>query len=137
MARSFGASLDMLYDMLNYIRREAQLQGFDPFRISQIELASEEALVNIVSYGYPDCDGIIKIDCSKPGRNIQGIKITIQDKGIPYNPLTSSHRAIPYPFKGMFLKPGGYGIFFILRIMDEVEYTRDRDTNILILIKYL
>lgn len=137
MTRSFDASLDALYEMLSYIRTKAQSFGFDPFRISQIELASEEALVNIVHYGYPKVAGTIQIVCTKPGKHVQGIKITIKDKGIPYDPLTSPHESIPYPFKGMLLKPGGYGIFFILRIMDQVEYKRIKDTNILTLIKYL
>ncbi len=59
----------------------------------------------------------------------------IQDQGIPYNPLN---------FKGLLDEStilddkfiGGYGIFFILKMMDEVNYKHDGQNNILTLIKY-
>ena len=54
--------------------------------IDQITLSVEEALVNIISYGYPEEGGTIDMGFeATPNR--QGIKITIKDRGIPFNPL--------------------------------------------------
>lgn len=132
MIKIFSASLDKLYDMLQFVRDQAKLAKFNDSISSKIELAVEEALVNIISYGYPNRSGTIEIQCSIS--NFSGIKITIKDKGVPYNPLTSTKIFNPTaPIEGRSL--GGYGIYFILKIMDEVDYRRENNCNILTLVK--
>ena len=135
MNKVFSASLDTLYEMLNFIKEQAEIFGFDPVCISQIELAAEEAIVNIVSYGYPsDQKGTIEISCFPAQDGSIGLKIMIKDDGIPYNPLTTKKtESISLIEKRV---PGGFGVFFILKIMDEVEYKREDNANILILVKY-
>lgn len=124
MGKKFQASLDQLYDMLDFIRDEAKSVGFEPRSVSKIELACEEALVNIIQHGYPDFRGNIEIFCLRP--ESKGIKIVIKDHGIPFNPLSLSKK-----------EGTGYGIFFIIRLMDEVSYVREENSNILTLVKFL
>lgn len=132
MNKTFSAHLDNLYDMLLFVRTEAEALGFDEIEISKIELAAEEALVNIISYGYPAESGDIEITCEKANKN--GLKITLKDDGIPFNPLTNSKKFEPdAPLEARSV--GGYGVFFIMKIMDEVEYKRDSDRNILTMVK--
>ena len=131
MIKTFSASLDKLYEMLQFVREQANAARFDGSVSSKIELAVEEALVNIISYGYPNTTGTIEIQCTIS--NFSGIKITIRDKGIPYNPLTSSKIFTP-PLEGRSV--GGYGIYFILKIMDEVDYKRENNYNVLTLVKF-
>lgn len=134
MLKSFTASLDKLYEMLNFVREFAEKTGFEHGHITKIELALEEALVNIISYGYPDEVGIIEIYCSTPHKI--GIQVIIKDNGIPYNPLAKSNK-----YKKLSSLEdhtiGGYGIYFILKIMDEVDYKREDNCNILRMVKYL
>jgi len=134
--KTFPASLDSLYEMLAFIRVQAIAADFHPSCISQIELAAEEALVNIVSYGYPTSSGNIEIECQVKNEDFRALQIIIRDQGVPYDPLSSfvERKEIPAIEKR---KPGGYGVFFILKIMDEVHYKREGDTNVLILVKYL
>lgn len=133
MAKIYAASLDKLYEMLSYIRENAIRVGFDESEVVKIELAVEEALVNIINYAYPNSSGYITIEC-KINEN-QGIQIDLQDKGIPYNPLNNSQLFDPNsPLESR--KVGGYGIFFIITIMDEVKYERSNNSNILTMIKY-
>jgi serine/threonine-protein kinase RsbW len=131
---AFPAIMQSLYEMLAFIRAEAGRAGFDPSSISKIELAAEEALVNVIKYGYPgpqSNENTIHIGCTPLSHG--GIKILIRDKGISYNPLGKNlFTAQPSPDAQMM---GGYGIFFILHLMDEVNYNRDGDFNILSLIK--
>ena len=129
MQRTFSASLEQLYSMLAFIRERAISAGFEPLIIARLELAGEDALVNIISYAYPEGQGSIEILCSEPGR--PGIQIALRDQGIAYNPL----RAI----KSVHTKDelGGYGIPLIVRIMDKVEYARENSDNVLTLVKYL
>lgn len=132
MIRTFSASLDRLYEMLSFIREHAESVGFEHPIISKIELAAEEALVNIVSYGYPNRQGLIEINCSSQNDNFV---ITIKDFGVAYNPISHKKKFDKNtPIDKHTV--GGYGVYFILKIMDEVSYTRENDVNVLTLIKF-
>ena len=132
MNKIFAAQLDNLYEMLLFIRNQAEALGFDEIEISKIELAAEEALVNIISYGYPVEPGQIDISCEKSYKN--SLKIRIKDDGVPFNPLTNCKEHNPEaPIEARSV--GGYGVFFIMKIMDEVEYKRENDHNILVMVK--
>lgn len=120
--------------MLMFIKEQSEEIGFDNDIVSKIELASEEALVNIISYGYPGRLGNIEIECERLEN--KGIKIVFRDKGIPYNPLRNLKQIDTKPFK-QEKTIGGYGIHFILTIMDEVLYNREENVNVLTLVKYL
>lgn len=134
MGNTFAATLDQLYEMLGFIRGYSQQAGFNESVVSKIELACEEALVNIINYGYPDYRGNIEIICQPPEN--KGIKIIIKDRGIPFNPLTIQHKFdIHAPLEARSC--GGYGVFFILKLMDNVSYNRIDNCNVLTLIKFL
>lgn len=134
--KAFSADMQNLYEMLAFVRQEAEHAGFDPPYISKIELAIEEALVNIICHGYPESfgePGFIDIECTMPIEG--GIKITIRDQGIPYNPLEHKSSIAPHaPLDQREL--GGYGIYFIMHLMDDINYQREEGANILTLIKY-
>lgn len=130
MHKVFPADIDKLYDMLNSIRIECYEAGFEPSYISKIELAAEEALVNIIQYGYPGQKGVIDIECLIDQRS--GLKIVIKDQGVSYNPLKTIKND-PHSKED----PGGYGVFMIRKLMDEVGYRRENDLNILTLFKKL
>lgn len=134
MNKIFAAHLDNLYDMLVFIRTQAEAIGFDEIEISKIELAAEEALVNIISYGYPDGEGTVEIICDKTSKN--GLRIILKDNGIPFNPLANAKKfEQDAPVEARSI--GGYGVFFIMKIMDEVEYKRESDCNQLSMVKYV
>lgn len=138
MSRIFPASVECLYDMLSYIKEETKQAGFSPKLIEKIELAAEEAIINIIKYGYHNSKGQIEIAIQRIYSPLGGrtVKIELRDKGIPYNPLMSPPKVdVKAPLEQRTL--GGYGIFFILKIMDEVDYRRENDLNILTLTKYL
>jgi len=48
------AKLENLESMLQFIRNGAEQQGFSGKEINKIQVAAEEALVNVISYAYPD-----------------------------------------------------------------------------------
>jgi len=138
MNKRFPAELDKLYEMLDFVRDQARAAGFNTTFVNKIELATEEVLVNIISYGYPhlhrssQIQSTIDIQCTFA--EDLGIKITIKDYGIPYNPL----KTVPnYNPQDVLKKQtvGGYGIFFILSLMDEVNYQREHNLNVLTLVK--
>jgi anti-sigma regulatory factor (Ser/Thr protein kinase) len=106
----------------------AKAQGFEEEKISKIELAAEEALVNIFHYAYPERSGDVEMICQVDrGRFI----VEIIDSGIPFDVT-----AMPDPDVTAGIQerePGGLGIFFMKKMMDEVRYRRENDRNILTL----
>lgn len=132
----FAADLKHLYEMLSYIKECAATVGFSKTVISKIELAGEEALVNIINHGCREKNGTIEISChSEEGKSLI---INIVDNGIPFNPLDAVKNFSPdSPEQSCDHQVGGYGIFFIVNMMDDVSYLRTEGKNSLLLTKHL
>ena len=128
-----AAELDNLYVLLASVREFAKKQGIDSDKISQLELAIEEIVVNIVSYAYPsDTSGDIEIRYSLPEE--EKFVIEVIDWGIPFNPFS-----VPDPDTEADLEDreiGGLGIFFVRNLMDEVHYRREDGKNVLTLVMH-
>lgn len=135
----FIAKLSQLHEMVDFIKGYGTLHQIPPSTLSQIILASEEALVNVISYGYPlEIPRTLEIECSESSSR-KGIKIVLKDCGIPFNPL--DHIPATLPSANRLLDKtnhtvGGYGIYLMTCIMDSVEYQRVGGENILTLTKY-
>lgn len=132
MKNTYPATIDQLYNMLKFVKDESLTAGFSASIVTKIEMAAEEALVNIITYGYPNSAGSIEIQCLSLSQ--KGIKIVIKDQGIDFNPLEIKNDYNPKePFKDRI---GGYGIFFIKQLFDGIDYAREDESNILTLVKY-
>lgn len=124
MDKTYSASLSHLYEMLLFIKDEASQAGLsEPLR-AKLELACEEALVNIISYGYPIRRGDIKIETCIDKK--LGFKVIIEDQGIPYNPVSNVKKGNPHD-------PGGYGVFLLTNLVDKIDYKRQDNSNVLTL----
>jgi serine/threonine-protein kinase RsbW len=135
-AKKFPASLAELYNILDFIKRQAQARQFNLNQIGRIILAIEEAVINIIKHGYGEKEGEIEILCETTIPS--GMKITIKDQGMPFNPLEYKHQIKPED--QLYLNKdqvGGYGIYIYLNIMDRVEYQRINETNHLSMTIYL
>lgn len=125
------ARLDNLERMFTFIRAAASKQGFDPSLVNKIQLASEEALVNVISYAYPAGGGTLEIVCDNlPDR----LQITVIDSGKAFDPLALPDPDINAPMEKRRI--GGLGIYLMKQIMDEVSYARENERNVLTMVKY-
>ncbi|MFA5099258.1 MAG: SpoIIE family protein phosphatase [Candidatus Omnitrophota bacterium] len=125
------AKIENLEKMFAFIREGAGRQGFIQEHIDKIQLACEEALVNVISYAYPGKSGDVEITYLN---NASFLEISIIDSGIPFDPLSLPDPDIRASMGDR--KIGGLGIFMMKKIMDEVRYKRDGERNILTLVKY-
>lgn len=125
--KTFPAKLDKLHNMLQFVIDYAKTVNFDHNHLLKIELALEEALVNIINYGYAKRHGFIEIHCGALDRG--GVCIVLKDQGVAFNPLEQ-------PDPSGHSDVGGYGLFLIRNVMDEIKYHRENETNILSLVKY-
>lgn len=130
MARmELPATLDNLTPLIQFVSTCAAEKGFSKKKL-QIELATEEALVNIFNYAYPDHKGDVEVICNSV--NNETLAIDIVDSGIPFDPFSINNPDIAGDISSREI--GGLGIFLIKRLMDEVHYRRENGKNILSLI---
>lgn len=119
---------------MDFIRDESAKAGFDNSLVNKIALASEEAVVNVIHYAYPEGGGDFEIVAKEP-EGKKGLHITLTDSGQAFDPLKKEDPDINAPVEERPI--GGLGIFMIQKIMDEVRYERKDDQNILTMVKYL
>ncbi len=117
------SNLRMFKDSLNDFLED---KGIPESKISDIELAVEEFLVNIINYSYPDSTGLIEL--SSEINNNQLI-ITIIDEGIPFDPTKSSEPDLESPIHER--TEGGMGIYLAKKLLDQIQYKRTYNSNIL------
>lgn len=139
--KTFPAKLEYLHEMLAFIQTYGLNQNIPVSLVDKIVLAAEEALVNIINYGYPDQtpDGTIEMTC-QDSEERSGLKIMIKDQGVPFNPVEQvpNLKSLSTKSEDVANRPiGGYGIYIFVGIMDRIEYQRIDSGNILTLTKYL
>ena len=109
----------------------AEEWNLPPALAMNINLAIEEAVSNIIFYAYND-NGRHKIKISVSLED-KMLTIEIKDNGIRFNPLEQQQPDISLSTEERPV--GGLGIFLISQIMDEMNYTRNNNENILTLHK--
>ncbi|MGQ9887398.1 MAG: ATP-binding protein [Aggregatilineales bacterium] len=109
----------------------ARAVGLDEAATHHCQLAVDEACTNIVEHGYggENAENSILIACSSPSPGCLVIEIT--DNAPAFNPLTADAQADQRDTCS--LPSGGWGVSFIKRLMDSVEYRYERGQNHLLL----
>ncbi len=123
-----AADLQNLEKLVQFVSSFARKQGFDSKRLQEIELGTEEALVNIFKYAYPgDQTGDVEVNCEYEKQ--AGLVITLTDSGVPFD-----IKSLPPPEFSADItdRPiGGLGVYLIHKMMDDIRYRRDGNKNIL------
>jgi anti-sigma regulatory factor (Ser/Thr protein kinase) len=128
----FSAAVDELSRMLLWIRKHLTHAKMDHRASQKVELAAEEAILNVIRYAYQEKGGKIELTFREL---TQGIEITILDHGPPFDPLTEA----PSPDRSSPLekrKEGGLGVFLMRACVDDLRYKREGQANILTLSKH-
>ncbi len=107
--------------------------SFDNETTTSLNLAIEEAVVNAMSYAYPQgTTGDISIEAEA---NDVRLKFTITDSGDPFDPTAKEDADITLSADERPI--GGLGIFLVRQLMDSINYERLDGKNILSLRKKL
>ena len=107
--------------------------GFDMSTTFKLNLAIEEAVVNVMSYAYPaGTKGDVDIDAEADDEQL---KFVISDSGTPFDPTQKGEvdTTLSAEERGI----GGLGIHLIRQIMDTINYERLDGKNVLTLHKKL
>lgn len=91
--------------------------GFDELTCSQIALAVDEALANVICHGYGrQPDQPIWVSLWPLDGDVPAIKIVIEDEARQVDVSTIKGRSLDD------IRPGGLGVHIIQEVMDEVHY---------------
>ena len=136
---TYQRSLTLINDLkrvprLNtFIDEVCEANGFDMAATMQINLAIEEAVVNIMNYAYPEgTKGDITIEAKASKTELSFV---ISDTGKAFDPTAKAEVDITLSAEDRAI--GGLGIHLIRQIMDHINYERVEGHNILTLIKKL
>ncbi len=107
--------------------------GFDMATAMQMNLALEEAVVNVMSYAYPaGSKGSVHITAETADGQLTFV---ITDHGVPFDP--TAKEAADVTLSAEERPIGGLGIFLVRSIMDSVNYERVDGQNRLTLCKHI
>ncbi len=104
--------------------------GLDMAMTLNLNLAIEEAVVNVMNYAYPNGKGDVQVDIKTDS---DSIVVVLKDSGIPFDPTKKGDVDTTLSVEERPI--GGLGIHLVKQIMDKVSYLRHDNQNILTLEK--
>ena len=120
-----------LIHVADYLEELGEEWEFSMPLVFSLNLVLEEALTNIILYGFEDqSEHQIEIDFKKSDDKLF---ITLIDDGIAYDPTLKADPDLSLSAEDRPI--GGLGVFLIKKIMDQVVYNRNENKNLLILTK--
>jgi anti-sigma regulatory factor (Ser/Thr protein kinase) len=123
--------IDTVPQLNEFIEIVCEEAGFDMSTTMSLTLAIEEAVVNVMSYAYPEgTEGTVDIEVKANG---QCAYFIISDSGTPFDPTTKED--VDTSLSAEERPIGGLGIFLVKQIMDNIQYERKDGKNILTLCK--
>ena len=119
--------------LAEFVDEVCETVGFDASMTMQMNLAIEEAVVNVMEYAYPyGMRGEVRISALA---NDVRLKFVIADDGMPFDPTAQGEvdTTLSADERGI----GGLGIHLVRRIMDSINYERINGQNVFTLRKRL
>ena len=117
--------------LASFIDEVAEACGIDMATTMSLNLAMEEAVVNVMSYAYPaGTVGNVDIDAEFADGQLTFV---LSDSGTPFDPTQAGEPDLTLDAEERPI--GGLGIFLVRQIMDTIVYRRSDGKNILTLTK--
>ena len=116
-----------------FVDEVCETVGFDMSTTMSLNLALEEAVVNVMSYAYPaGTTGNVNIEAIA---NDKRLKFIISDWGTAFDP--TAEKEVDTTLSAEDRPIGGLGIHLVRHIMDSINYERIDGMNVLTLRKKL
>lgn len=117
--------------LAEFVEKACDASHLDASAVMQVNLAIEEAVVNAMTYAYPEgTQGYITVTAENDDKQLT---FTITDSGQPFDPTAQSEADLTLSVEERPI--GGLGIHLMRKYMDEIGYKRIGDRNILTLKK--
>ena len=132
LTKTFIADDSELPNVLSMLEGELEKYNCPINIVNGICVAIEEVFVNISHYAYIEEKGTCNLSI-KFQEETRHLTIELEDKGIPFDPLSKEDPDISLPAEKR--KIGGLGILIVKKIMDNVSYQYKNGKNILTMMK--
>jgi serine/threonine-protein kinase RsbW len=118
-----GLEIPRLASTLEYF---AEMENIPPKTLFRLNLALDELLTNMISYGYPEPRlGRIDVRVRYDGNRVE---VRLADDALAFDPFSAPEPDIS---SGVEDRPiGGLGVHFVRTLMDEVSYCREGLQNV-------
>ncbi len=116
-----------------FVEQVAEQLGYNMTDSMNMNLALEEAVVNVMNYAYPE--GTIGDILIEAATTETQLVFTIKDSGTPFDPTQVEDPDTTLSIEDRPI--GGLGIFLVKQLMDSVTYNYTDGFNILTLKKKL
>lgn len=115
-----------------FIDQICEAAGVDMGTAMELNLAAEEAVVNVMNYAYaPGTEGTVEVIAKASD---DGIILVIEDSGTPFDPTAKADADTTLEAEERPI--GGLGIHLVRKLMDSISYKRSDDgRNILTITK--
>jgi serine/threonine-protein kinase RsbW len=110
-----SADLKYLSTARDFVERTARALGVVPAAVSEMLLAVDEAVTNIVVHGYQGQPGTIEIRVSCAD---DCLRVCLQDQAEPFDPTTVPPPDVTLPLEERPV--GGMGVYLMTHLVDEV-----------------
>lgn len=118
LAAKFPARYDHLKAISAFVMDAIKDSPFDDRQRYAIDLAVDEACANVIDHAYGGIQqGEIRILLDL---NESGLRITIQDDGVPFDPACVAEPDLTSPLETRCER--GLGVFLMRKVMDEAFY---------------
>jgi serine/threonine-protein kinase RsbW len=120
---AFAPDLESLKPVREFVEAHAKEAGLPDGAAKDLVLAVDEALTNIIDHGGAPADGLIEVDVP---RSADGCVVRIRDNGRAFDPTAVPDE--PPPDSPLDREaPGGFGLFLIKHLVDDVRYATTVD----------
>jgi len=125
------ANLEALAEVAVFLARAAEALAIPEKAFRALELVADEAVTNVVSYAYPpEKPGPVRLSVRREG---PWVRLIIEDEGRPFELNSVRPPDLDAPLQERRI--GGLGVYFMEKMMDVVERTREGEVNRLVLSK--
>ena len=125
--------IETIPQLNEFIDSVAEEVGLEMSLTMSLNLAMEEAVVNVMDYAYPDGQkGDVDIEVTA---DQEWMTFVITDTGIAFDPTTKEDADTTLSAEERPI--GGLGIFLVRQLMDDINYKREGNKNVLTLRKKL
>ena len=120
------ARLESLEGLVKSATGSALKCGLAGETLYAVELVTEEAVVNVLKYSYPQGEGKVRLRCFG---DRDRFVIEVTDWGVPFDATAQPAPDVTSPLEERPV--GGLGVYLTKKMTDEMRYTRKDRQNIL------
>jgi serine/threonine-protein kinase RsbW len=128
--QTIPADMSGLKEILDGIAILLEEQGFPFESISDVQLATDEAVTNAILHGYDGKEGEVHVIAEADDKEVV---VTVEDSAPEFDPVLFESRDVS--LDGDDRPIGGLGLILIRNVMDEVKYRREDGKNIFTMMK--